>query len=163
MDRRPLHTEKQYIKNETKQNHLRSGAAPQKAAVPGKENLTMENIMTEKNTMTEKEKLMNGDWFYINDPELKKVRVRCNKLINRLNSLDNSRKEERRAVLKELKNCLAMPVKIGKNCWIGGNAVINPGVTLGDNVVGGSGAVVTKSFGDNVILAGVPAKIIGRC
>lgn len=57
----------------------------------------------------------------------------------------------------------AKPVKIGKNCWIGGNAVINPGVTLGDNVVVGSGAVVTKSFGDNVILAGVPAKIIGHC
>ena len=56
-----------------------------------------------------------------------------------------------------------MPVHIGKNCWIGGNAVINPGVTLGDNVVVGSGAVVTKSFGDNVILAGVPAKIIGHC
>ena len=193
----------------------------------------MENIMTEKNTMTEKEKQMNGDWFYINDPELKKMRVRCNKLIDRLNSLDNSRKEERRAVLKELfghvgenaniksgfhcdygcniyignnvfsnYDCVfldvgrieigddtkigpqvgiytavhpldpverkkylekAMPVKIGKNCWIGGNAVINPGVTLGDNVVVGSGAVVTKSFGDNVILAGVPAKIIGRC
>ena len=43
------------------------------------------------------------------------------------------------------------------------NAVLNPGVTLGDNVVVGSGAVVTKSFGDNVILAGVPAKIIGHC
>ena len=51
-------------------------------------------------------------------------------------------------------------VKIGKNCWIGGHATINPGVTLGDNVVVASGAVVTKSFGDNVLIGGVPAKIL---
>lgn len=52
------------------------------------------------------------------------------------------------------------PVTIGDNCWIGGHATINPGVTLGNNVVVGAGAVVTKSFGDNVIIAGNPAKII---
>ena len=55
---------------------------------------------------------------------------------------------------------LGLPITIGDNCWIGGGAVINPGVTLGNNVVVGSGAVVTKSFGDNVIIAGNPAKII---
>lgn len=38
--------------------------------------------------------------------------------------------------------------------------VINPGVTLGDNVVVASGAVVTKSYGDNVVLAGNPARVI---
>ena len=54
------------------------------------------------------------------------------------------------------------PITIGDNCWIGGHAVINPGVTLGNNVVVASGAVVTKSFGDNVLLGGVPAKIIKR-
>ena len=35
-----------------------------------------------------------------------------------------------------------------------------PGVTLGDNVVAGAGAVVTKSFGDNVVLGGNPARVI---
>lgn len=55
---------------------------------------------------------------------------------------------------------LGYPVTIGDNCWIGGGAIINPGVTLGNNVVVASGAVVTKSFGDNVVLAGVPAKVI---
>ena len=54
----------------------------------------------------------------------------------------------------------AKPIIIGNNCWIGGMAVINPGVSLGDNVVVASGAVVTKSFGDNVVLAGNPAKVI---
>ena len=55
---------------------------------------------------------------------------------------------------------LARPITIGDNCWIGGNAVINPGVTLGDNVVVASGAVVTKSFGDNVVIGGNPAKVL---
>lgn len=55
---------------------------------------------------------------------------------------------------------LGKPVKIGNNAWIGGRAVINPGVTLGDNVVVASGAVVTKSFGDNVVIGGNPARII---
>ncbi len=54
----------------------------------------------------------------------------------------------------------AKPITIGDNCWIGGRAVINPGVTLGNNVVVPSGAVVTKSFGDNVVLTGAPARIV---
>lgn len=55
---------------------------------------------------------------------------------------------------------MAKAIQIGDNCWIGGHAVINPGVTLGHNVVVGSGAVVTKSFGDNVVIAGNPARVI---
>lgn len=56
----------------------------------------------------------------------------------------------------------AKSVRIGDNCWIGGHATINPGVTLGNNVVVGSGSVVTKSFGDNVVIAGNPARIIKK-
>lgn len=52
------------------------------------------------------------------------------------------------------------PITIGDNCWIGGSATIVPGVTLGNNVVVAAGAVVTKSFGDNVVIGGNPAKII---
>ncbi len=54
----------------------------------------------------------------------------------------------------------AKPVSIGKNVWIGGHAVICPGVSIGDNVVIGAGSVVTKSFPDDVFIAGNPAKII---
>ncbi len=64
------------------------------------------------------------------------------------------------------RNCgleYAKPVTIGHSCWIGANAVINPGVTLGDNVVVASGAIVTKSFCNNVVIGGNPAKIIATC
>lgn len=54
------------------------------------------------------------------------------------------------------------PVTIGDNVWIGGHAVINPGVTIGNNVVIAAGAVVTKDVPDNVVVAGVPAKVIRR-
>ncbi|HFR3342924.1 TPA: sugar O-acetyltransferase [Streptococcus suis] len=52
------------------------------------------------------------------------------------------------------------PIEIGDNVWIGGGAIILAGVILGDNVVVGAGSVVTKSFGDNVVLAGNPARVI---
>lgn len=52
------------------------------------------------------------------------------------------------------------PITIGHNVWIGGRAVINPGVNIGNNVVVASGAVVTKDVPDNVVVGGNPAKII---
>ena len=53
-----------------------------------------------------------------------------------------------------------IPVQIGNNVWIGGRAVINPGVKIGNNVVIASGAVVTKDVPDNVVVGGNPARII---
>lgn len=49
---------------------------------------------------------------------------------------------------------------IGNNVWIGSNATILPGVTIGDNSVIAAGAVVTKAVPSDVIVGGVPAKII---
>ncbi|MBO9130550.1 maltose acetyltransferase domain-containing protein [Bacillus sp. 165] len=51
-------------------------------------------------------------------------------------------------------------VTIGDNVWIGGRAIINPGVTIGNNAVVASGAVVTKDVPDNVVVGGNPARII---
>lgn len=52
------------------------------------------------------------------------------------------------------------PVTIGDHVWIGGRAVINPGVTIGNNVVVASGAVVTKDVQDNAVVGGNPARVI---
>lgn len=54
------------------------------------------------------------------------------------------------------------PVVIGNNVWLGEKAAILPGVRIGDGVVVGAGAVVTKDIPDYCIVAGVPAKIIKR-
>ncbi len=56
----------------------------------------------------------------------------------------------------------AKPITIGNNVWIGGSAIINPGVTVGDNVVIASGAVVTKDVPANSVVGGNPAKVIKR-
>lgn len=57
---------------------------------------------------------------------------------------------------------LAQPVKIGDDVWIGGGAIILPGVTIGNNTIIGAGSVVTKDIPDNVIAVGNPCRIIGK-
>ena len=52
------------------------------------------------------------------------------------------------------------PVVIGDDVWIGANAVILPGVTIGNHCVVAAGAVVTKDVPDNCVVGGVPAKVI---
>ena len=55
-----------------------------------------------------------------------------------------------------------MPVRIGRNCWIGAGAVIVPGVTVGDNVVIGAGSVVTKDIPDGVVAVGNPCRMLRK-
>ncbi len=50
------------------------------------------------------------------------------------------------------------PVTIGKNCFIGANSMILPGVTIGDEVVIAAGSIVTKNVANNTIVAGNPAR-----
>ena len=54
------------------------------------------------------------------------------------------------------------PIVLGRNVWVGSNATILPGMTIGDNAVVGAGAVVTKDVEANTIVGGVPAKLIKR-
>ena len=57
---------------------------------------------------------------------------------------------------------LPKKVTLGNNVWIGGGATILPGISLGNNVIVGAGSVVTKSFPNNVVIAGNPARIIKK-
>ena len=52
------------------------------------------------------------------------------------------------------------PIHIKRNAWIGANATIMQGVTIGENAIVAAGAVVTKDVPDNTIVGGIPAKII---
>lgn len=53
----------------------------------------------------------------------------------------------------------AIPISIGNNVWLGGGAIVNPGVTIGDNTVIGSGSVVTKDIPASVIAVGNPCRV----
>lgn len=56
----------------------------------------------------------------------------------------------------------ALPVKIGDGCWIGGGAVILPGVNIGAGTVIGAGSVVTKDMPEHCVAAGNPCRVIRR-
>jgi len=57
---------------------------------------------------------------------------------------------------------IAAPVNIANNVWVGGNTVINMGVSIGENSIIGSGSVVTKDIPANVIAVGNPCRVIKR-
>lgn len=52
------------------------------------------------------------------------------------------------------------PVIVGNNVWIGGGAILLPGVTIGDNVVIGAGSVVTRDIPSNTVAYGNPCRVI---
>ena len=53
-----------------------------------------------------------------------------------------------------------MPVRIGKNCWLGAGTIVLPGVTIGDNTVIGAGSVVTRDIPSNVVAVGDPCRVL---
>lgn len=55
-----------------------------------------------------------------------------------------------------------MPVKIGKNCWLGAGVIVLPGVTIGDNTVIGAGSVVTKDIPSGVVAYGNPCRALRK-
>lgn len=179
---------------------------------------------------TEKEKMLNGETFKANDPELMENKKHARTLAEKYNHSSEDDLSYRKSLLTELfgkcgekimikppfhcdygyqifvgenffanfdcvfldaapieigNNCMIGPktciyavthpldseerqkglnipkqVSIGNNVWIGGGVTILPGISLGNNVIVGAGSVVTKSFPDNVVIAGNPAKII---
>lgn len=53
-----------------------------------------------------------------------------------------------------------MPVRIGRNCWLGAGVIVMPGVTIGDDTVIGAGSVVTKDIPSGVVAVGNPCKVM---
>lgn len=53
-----------------------------------------------------------------------------------------------------------MPVRIGRNCWLGAGVIVMPGVTIGDNTVIGAGSVVTKDIPSGVVAVGNPCRVL---
>ena len=62
--------------------------------------------------------------------------------------------------LREQEYQFNMPVRVGRNCWIGAGAILLPGVSVGDNTVIGAGSVVTKDIPADVVAAGNPCRVM---
>lgn len=54
------------------------------------------------------------------------------------------------------------PVRIGRNAWIGGGAIVLPGITIGDDAVVGAGSVVTRDVPAGATVVGNPARVVSR-
>ena len=68
--------------------------------------------------------------------------------------------EEHPTSIVDRHSLIPKPIRIKKNAWIGANATILGGVTIGENSIVAAGAVVSKNVPDNSIVGGVPAKFI---
>ncbi len=55
---------------------------------------------------------------------------------------------------------LASPIRIGKNCWIGGGVIVCPGVTIGENTTIGAGSVVVRDIPADVVAVGNPCRVV---
>jgi maltose O-acetyltransferase len=181
---------------------------------------------------TEKQKMLAGELYRADDPELERDRAACRAWMERYNSTLNTPEPHRLALLRELLtdvgddaiirppfycdygfnirlgpgtflnfNCVVLdvvqvtigagtrigpavliytadhpreaavrrsgaefgrPVVIGSNVWIGGGAIILPGVTIGDDAIVGAGSVVTRDVPAGATVRGVPAKSSGE-
>ena len=65
-----------------------------------------------------------------------------------------------RILAHDMTRNIKVHTRIGENCFIGGQSLILPGVTIGDQCIIGAGSVVTKSIPSNSIVVGNPAKVI---
>ncbi|XVQ90196.1 DapH/DapD/GlmU-related protein [Microbispora siamensis] len=121
--------------------------------------------------------MLAGGLYIADDPESARRARRAARLAEGYHRAALADESAARSILTELVGSLgegavvrprrakleaAEPITIGDNVWIGGGAIILPGVTIGENSVIGAGAVVTKDVGPNVVAVGNPARVIRR-
>ena len=104
--------------------------------------------------MTEKERMLSEKLYIPMDEALAADCARSRRLVRLINVTTEEQAENSVQLFKELF------ARTRENLWGGGNTVINPGVTIGDNVVIGSGSVVTKDIPSGVIAAGNPCRVL---
>ena len=112
-----------------------------------------------------REKQHGGMLYLPGDESLQREQLRCLDLLHEFNQIGPNvvLAGTGHPICPELRERgyqYTAPVRIGRNCWLGANVVVVPGVTIGDNVVVGAGSVVTHELPDNVIAVGNPCKIL---
>ena len=78
----------------------------------------------------------------------------------RVSIRDHDHRFDRSDLLIKDQGYVVSPIKIGRDCWIGCNAVILKGVSIGDHAVVGAASVVTKDVPSNSLALGVPARVV---
>jgi maltose O-acetyltransferase len=135
---------------------------------------------TEADRRSQRERMLAGDPYIATDPELQQLSRRAMRLIEQYNRTSVDEPELRRRILADLLGYVgegvevhptepeprrakleaARAITIGNNVWLGGGAIVCPGVSIGDNTVVGAGAVVTRNLPANVVAVGNPARVI---
>lgn len=112
--------------------------------------------------------VLSGELYDPLDPQLSAERRRARLLCKALNDTTDEQQDERARLIKELLPAAARraglesgkAVEIGDDVWIGGGAIICPGVRIGARSVIGAGSVVTRHIPDGVFAAGNPCRLV---
>jgi maltose O-acetyltransferase len=136
-----------------------------------------------------RERMLAGELYVADDPELARDSVRAQRLTHQINTMDPTDHQRRRELLTELLGAFgegseirppqllpathplepgprrakweaAEPIVVGDNVWLGGGVIVCPGVTIGADTVVGAGSVVVRDLPAGVVAVGSPARVV---
>jgi maltose O-acetyltransferase len=114
---------------------------------------------------TEWAKMVRGDLYLANDPELVAARARARRLIGDQAQLGPgvqllTATHPLDAAARTAGPELAQPITIGPRAWLGGGVIVVPGVSIGADTVVGAGSVVVHDLPDGVLAVGNPCRVV---